>query len=87
MVRCLFAAFPSVEEALLSPAAVSQDGYAVDDWGLHHRVLNAVVETEPGTNCYGIIDVYSDRLELRGTGNMVSAAMLARHSGSNDCIR
>ena len=59
----------------------------VDDWGLHHRVLNAVVETEPGTDCYGIIDVYSNRLELRGIGDMVSAVMHARHSGSSGCIQ
>ena len=38
----------------------------MDEWGIHHRVLNAVVETKPGTGCYGIMDVYTDRLELRG---------------------
>lgn len=41
-------------------------------------MLNAVVETKPGTECYGIMDVYADRLELRGTGDMVSAVMHAR---------
>ena len=50
----------------------------MDEWGIHHRVLNAVVETKPGTGCYGIMDVYTDRLELRGTGDMVSAIMHAR---------
>ncbi len=60
-----------------------QDGYVVDDWGIHHRVLNAVVETEPGTDCYGIIDAYADRLELRGVGDMESAVMRARPALSN----
>ena len=50
----------------------------MDEWGIHRRVLNAVVETRPGTACHGIMDVYTDRLELRGTGDMVSAIMHAR---------
>ena len=50
----------------------------MDEWGIHHRVLNAVVETKPGTACHGIMDVYTDRLELRGAGDMVSANMHAR---------
>ena len=61
-----------------------QDGYAVDEWGIHHRVLNAVVETKPGTACHGIMDVYTDRLELRGAGAMVSATMHARLQKSMD---
>ena len=61
-----------------------QDGYAVDEWGIHHRVLNAVVETKPGTACHGIMDVYTNRLELRGTGDMVSAIMHARLQKSMD---
>ena len=60
-----------------------QDGYVVDDWGIHHRVLNAVVETEPGTDCYGIIDMYKDRIELRGVGDMESAVMRAGQTLSN----
>lgn len=47
----------------------------LDSCGIHHRLLNAVVETEPGTDCYGIMDVFSDRIELRGVGNLVSAVM------------
>ena len=57
----------------------------MDDWGIHHRVLNAVIETAPGTDCYGIVDVFRDRLELRGVGDMVSAVMHAKHSESNGC--
>ena len=50
----------------------------MDEWGIRHRVLNAVVETKPGTACHGIMDVYTDRLELRGIGDMVSAIMHAK---------
>ena len=59
----------------------------LDDWGIHHRVLNAVVETEPGTDCYGIIDMYNDRLEIRGVGDMESAVMRARHTPSNSGLK
>ena len=52
-----------------------QDGYAVDKHGVHHRVLSAVVETAIGRDCYGIIDMYSDRLELIGFDRMTSAVM------------
>jgi len=68
---------------LIFVAAASQDGLTVDEWGIHHRVLNAVVEAKPGTDCYGFIDVFSDRLELRGVGNMVSAVMHARQQDSS----
>ena len=50
-----------------------QDGYVQDDFGIHHRVLNAVVETPPGRDCYGWLDVFADRLHLRGCGDLQSA--------------
>ncbi len=52
-----------------------QDGYAVDEHGVHHRVLSAVVETAPGRDCFGIISVFSDRLELQGFDRLASATM------------
>ena len=52
-----------------------QDGYKLDEHGVHHRVLNAVLEAEPGKDCYGWIDAYSDRLELVGVGELQSQQM------------
>ena len=52
-----------------------QDGYAVDEHGVHHRVLNAVLETKPGKDCYGWIDVYTDHLDLVGIGELDSQKM------------
>ena len=52
-----------------------QDGYAVDQHGVHHRVLNAVLETKPGKDCYGWVDVYPTRLELVGIGELESQTM------------
>lgn len=53
----------------------SQDGYAVDEHGIHHRVLSAVVETTPGRDCFGILSVFEDRLELQGYDRLESAVM------------
>jgi manganese-dependent ADP-ribose/CDP-alcohol diphosphatase len=38
--------------------------------GITHRVLEAVLEAPPGANAYGWIDVFHDRLVLRGQGIM-----------------
>ena len=51
-----------------------QDGAAFDEQSsVHHRVLNAVVETLPGTDCYGVVDVFEDRLRLAGFGRLETA--------------
>lgn len=53
-----------------------QDGYTLDEHGVHHRVLNAVLETEPGKGCFGWIDAYSGHLQLVGVGELESQKML-----------
>lgn len=55
--------------------SVLQDGYAVDQHGVHHRVLNAVLETKPGKDCFGWVDVYEDHLDLVGVGELDSQKM------------
>lgn len=53
-----------------------QDGAAFDEQSsVHHRVLNAVVETLPGTDCYGVVDVFEDCLKLTGFGRLETADM------------
>lgn len=49
--------------------------HVVDSHGIHHRVLEAVLECPPGTNAFGHVDVYSDRLALVGSSNMKSTEM------------
>ncbi|XP_020572016.1 manganese-dependent ADP-ribose/CDP-alcohol diphosphatase [Phalaenopsis equestris] len=51
-------------------------GYAVDSHGVHHRVLEAAVECPPGSNAFGYVDVYHDRLTLVGADRMVSTEMV-----------
>lgn len=51
-------------------------GYSVDSHGVHHRVLEAALECPPGTDAYGHIDVYNDRLFLSGTDRMASTEII-----------
>ncbi|KAI4336233.1 hypothetical protein L6164_014783 [Bauhinia variegata] len=50
-------------------------GYTVDSHGIHHRVLEAALECPPGTDAFGYVDVYDDRLSLVGTDRMPSTDM------------
>lgn len=51
-------------------------GYSVDSHGVHHRVLEAALECPPGTNAFGYVDVFDDRLSLVGTDRMQSTEMI-----------
>lgn len=42
--------------------------------GIHFRVIEAVLESPDPIKTYGIVDVHSDRLELRGNGACISAS-------------
>ncbi len=48
-----------------------QDGYGREE-GVEYRVMNGVVETKPGQDCYGIVDIYDSVLRLRGSGSVAS---------------
>lgn len=52
-----------------------QGGHSIDTHGIHHRVLEAALECPPGTDAFGHIDAYDDRLSLVGTGRMQSTDM------------
>lgn len=57
-------------------------GYAVDEWGVHHRTLEAAIECPPGTDAFGRVEVYPDRLRLVGSGSMGSTEMMFSSSAS-----
>ncbi|CAN6447319.1 unnamed protein product [Victoria cruziana] len=50
-------------------------GYCVDSHGIHHRVLEAALECPPGSDAFGHVDVYHDRLSLLGVDRMLSTDM------------
>ncbi|CAM9558233.1 unnamed protein product [Heterosigma akashiwo] len=42
--------------------------YSIDHMGIHHKVMEAVVECPPGSAAFGLVEVHADRLVLRGRG-------------------
>nr|XP_061823006.1 manganese-dependent ADP-ribose/CDP-alcohol diphosphatase-like [Nerophis lumbriciformis] len=38
--------------------------------GVHHLTLEAIIETPPGSNAFGTISVYEDRMVLKGNGRI-----------------
>lgn len=55
-------------------------GHSIDSHGIHHRVLEAALECPTGTDAFGYIDVYNDRLSLIGTDRLQSTEMCFNHS-------
>lgn len=51
-------------------------GHSIDPHGVHHRVLEAALECPPGTDAYGYIDLFDDRVSLIGTDRMKSTDMV-----------
>ncbi|KAJ8772270.1 hypothetical protein K2173_027447 [Erythroxylum novogranatense] len=51
-------------------------GHSIDSHGVHHRSFEAALECPPGTDAFGYIDVYDDRLILVGADRMKSTSML-----------
>lgn len=51
-------------------------GYYIDSYGIHHRVLEAALECPPGSDAFGYVDVYDDRLCLLGMDRMRSTEMV-----------
>jgi len=61
------------------------DGYHCDEQGVHHRVLKGIIETAPGVDCYGLVDVYDDRIELAGCG-ILSQVLRLRENGQGRVV-
>ena len=55
-------------------------GYAVRE-GVHFVTLQGMVEADPEENAYAVVEVYADRLELRGTGTVPSRSLPFRGDG------
>ena len=54
-----------------------QNGAATDEFGIHYLVL----ETPGDEDCFGWVDVYRDRVELVGAGQMQSAVLQFSDTG------
>ncbi|GAB2289457.1 hypothetical protein Dimus_023766 [Dionaea muscipula] len=51
-------------------------GHSVDSHGVHHHVFEAALECPPGSDAYGYMDVYDDRISLTGTDRLKSNEMV-----------
>ncbi|KAK9726658.1 hypothetical protein RND81_05G228800 [Saponaria officinalis] len=60
----------------LDPGHDHKGGYSVDSHGIHHRVLEAALECPPGSDAFGYVDVYEDRISLIATDRMKSTDMV-----------
>ena len=49
-------------------------GYAYDN-GIHYVTLEALVEAPEGKNAYGIVDIYSDCVVIKGYGSLTSRTL------------
>ncbi|KAM5135347.1 manganese-dependent ADP-ribose/CDP-alcohol diphosphatase isoform 2-T2 [Mantella aurantiaca] len=53
-------------------------GYHQDSHGIHHVTMEGVIESPPDTNALGTVDVYEDRMVLRGRGRVKSRVLYYR---------
>ncbi|KAL3618076.1 hypothetical protein CASFOL_038397 [Castilleja foliolosa] len=51
-------------------------GYSIDSYGVHHRILEAALDCPPGTDAFGCIELFHDRLVLHGTDRLKSQEMV-----------
>lgn len=58
--------------AALSGHAHCDGYYYLEEAGVHFRVCKAVLETPPGRDCWGIVDVYDSHIEVRGADTFAS---------------
>ena len=52
-----------------------EGGHHTDEHGVHHHIFEAILTTPTNRLCHGRLDLYADRIELRGVDVMRSATM------------
>lgn len=60
-------------------------GYHQDSHGVHHVTMEGVVESPPDSNAFGTVDVYEDRLVLRGRGRVKGRVLFYREVAPACC--
>ena len=54
--------------AVLGGHAHRDGATTCEEAGVHYRVFAAILETAPGHDCYATLDLYDDRIRVRGRG-------------------
>ncbi|XP_077314875.1 manganese-dependent ADP-ribose/CDP-alcohol diphosphatase-like isoform X1 [Lithobates pipiens] len=60
-------------------------GYHQDSHGIHHVTMEGVIESPPDSNAFGTVDVYEDRMVLRGRGRVKSRVLAYREMSPAFC--
>ncbi|XP_068118334.1 manganese-dependent ADP-ribose/CDP-alcohol diphosphatase isoform X2 [Hyperolius riggenbachi] len=55
-------------------------GYSEDTYGIHHITVNGVIETPPDSQAFATMEIYEDRMELRGRGLIPHRTLIYRKS-------
>lgn len=53
-----------------------EGSHSIDSHGIHHQTFEAALECPPGSDVFGYIEVFDDRVNLVGTGRMYSREMV-----------
>ncbi|XP_017548624.1 manganese-dependent ADP-ribose/CDP-alcohol diphosphatase isoform X2 [Pygocentrus nattereri] len=53
-------------------------GYCRDEYGVHHLTLEGVIETPSGSNAFGTVYVYEDKMVLKGKGRTSDRVLMYR---------
>ena len=76
VLEVLAAAGRGVVAATLAGHSHADAHVTCEATGVHHRVLKAVLETPPGDACHAVLELWADRVVVRGTGVACSGAEL-----------
>lgn len=74
----LLAVIGSHKSVVCYMAGHAHDGgyHRDEDTGVHHLTLDGVIETSPYSDAFGIVSVYADRMELKGSGRVMDQLFL-----------
>lgn len=60
--------------------------YLDKDTGVHHVTFEAVIETPPNSNAFGIVYVFKDRMVLKGSGRVADRVLhFPGYQGDDQC--
>ncbi|CAI9557081.1 unnamed protein product [Staurois parvus] len=60
-------------------------GYHQDSHGIHHVTMEGVIESPPDSNAFGTVDIYEDRMVLRGRGRVKNRVLIYREMHPSFC--
>jgi manganese-dependent ADP-ribose/CDP-alcohol diphosphatase len=66
---------------VMTLAGHAHEGGYVESRGIHHIVVPAMLESEPTVETFGIIDIYEDRIEVKGEGDFQSGSINLEERG------